>query len=239
MRRAGVRVVSLITCAIVGSACGESDSITEDRTINGPATASIATIVASVPTSTGSPPTTAADAAPTPSLVVSTSPLGASTAAPEGLDATVAEQAAVYEVVIRDVYGRTQNDRPRGAPGVLLVDHSVAGAGQAPPLSISASASGEPFSIALKEELSRRLVDVPLLDFVGSMEEVLGPDYHPTATGGARPGCLVVVSPISRGAGRATMGVQVGPPGGAGWEYVLDVGDGTAAITDAGLTWIS
>jgi hypothetical protein len=80
---------------------------------------------------------------------------------------------------------------------------------------------------------------VPLLDFVGSMEEALGPDYHPTATGGARPGVVVAVSPINRSAERATMGVQIGPPGGVGWEYVLIVNDGTAAITDAAQTWIS
>ena len=80
---------------------------------------------------------------------------------------------------------------------------------------------------------------MPLLDFVGSMEEVLGPDYHPTATGRARPGVLVVVSPIDGGAGQVTMGVQVGPPGGAGWEYVLDVGAGTAVISDARIAWIA
>ena len=43
MRRAGVRVVSLIAGAIVGAACGGSDSITEDRTVNRPAPASIET----------------------------------------------------------------------------------------------------------------------------------------------------------------------------------------------------
>ena len=159
MRRAGVRVVSLIAGAIVGAACGGSDSITEDRTVNRPAPASIETTVASVPTSslaasTSEPIASSSElVTSTSELVTSTSELVTSTAAPAALDAAVAEQAAVYELVIRDVYGRTQNDRPRGTPGVLLVDHAVAGAGQAPPLSIAASASGEPFSTALLEEL--------------------------------------------------------------------------------------
>ena len=54
---------------------------------------------------------------------------------------TGAEQTAVYEVVIRDAFaGWSENDRP-DVPGVQLVDHPVADAGQTP-LSISASASG-------------------------------------------------------------------------------------------------
>jgi hypothetical protein len=140
--------------------------------------------------------------------------------------------------VIRDVLIRTENDRPRDVPGVFLVDHAVAGAGDRP-LSFSQSASGEPFGPTLRGELSRRLADLPLLGFVTSMEEVLGPDYHPTATGHARPGVLVVLAPTTESGDYVTIGVQVGPPGGAGWEYNLTVSGTTATINDAQLTWIA
>jgi hypothetical protein len=162
----------------------------------------------------------------------------APTAVTEEADAAVVEQAAVYEVVIREVFTRIVNERPPGVPGVLLVDHAVTGAGHEP-LSFSAAAGGEPFSATLRDELSRRLVDVPLLDLVSSVEEVLGPDYHRTATGGARPGVVVVVSPITRSGERATVGVEVGGQGGAGWEYVLTVTGGAAMIMDAQMRWIS
>jgi hypothetical protein len=240
MRHASVRVVSLITYAAVCATCGESSSTPEDKGLSARASAGAATAVAPAPTLTAIGPITAAEPEPTtrPAAPTRTSSVAAPTAVPEGPEVAVAEQVAAYEIVIRDVLMRTVNDRPRGVPGVLLVDHAVTGAGREP-LAISESASGERFTGALRDELSRRLVDVPLLDLVSSMEEVLGTDYHPTATGGARPGVLVVVSPISRTGDRVTMGVQVGPPGGVGWEYVLDVTGGTATITDAQMTWIS
>ena len=107
---------------------------------------------------------------------------------------TVTEQIAVYEVVIRDAYVRSANDRP-DVPGIQLVDHPVADAGQTP-LSISASASGEPFPPGVLDAIVGRLADLPVLGVVRSMEDVLGPDYHPTVPQTARPGVLIVVSPI-------------------------------------------
>jgi hypothetical protein len=239
VQRAGVRVVSLITYAAVCASCGESTSPAEDRASSAPGSGG-ATVVAPAPTSMATRPVTPAEPEPTTTQAAPsrTSSVTATTAAGEVQDAAVAEQAATYEVVIRDVFMRTVNDRPPGVPGMLLVDHAIAGAGHEP-LSTSESASRERFPVALRDELSRRLADVPLLDMVSSMEEVLGPDYHPTATGGARPGVLVVVSPITRTGDRVTMGVQVGPPGGVGWEYVLNVTGGTATIADAHMTWIS
>ena len=107
------------------------------------------------------------------------------------------------------------------------------------PLSFSATEGGEPFAAALRDELSSRLVDVPLLDLVSSVGEALGPDYHPTATGRARPGLVVVVSPIKRSGERATVGVEVAGQGGAGWEYVLNVTGATATISDTQMAWVS
>ena len=133
---------------------------------------------------------------------------------------------------------RSENDRPPDIPGVWLVDHPIDGAGRVP-LSIPATATGEPFAADLIESISRRLADVPMLGTAGSMREVLGPDYHPTAPQTLRPGVLVVVSPITETAGGSSIGVQVGPPGGAGWQYIITVTDATATIVDAQMTWIS
>jgi hypothetical protein len=150
---------------------------------------------------------------------------------------TVTEQIAVYEVVIRDAYVRSANDRP-DVPGIQLVDHPVADAGQTP-LSISASASGEPFPPGVLDAIVGRLADLPVLGVVNSMEDVLGPDYHPTAPQTARPGVLIVVSPIIIAGGMFEAGVQVGPPGGAGWVYVVTFDGETASIVDAQSPWIS
>ena len=150
---------------------------------------------------------------------------------------TVAEQTAVYEVVIRDAFARSENDRP-DVPGVQLVDHPVADAGQTP-LSISASASGEPFPPGVLDAIVGRLADLPLLGVVSSMEDVLGPDYHPTAPQTARPGVLIVVSPIIKAGTTFQVGVQVGPPGGVGWVYVVTLDGETASIVDAQSPWIS
>ena len=132
---------------------------------------------------------------------------------------------------------RSENNRPPDVPGVLLVDHPEDGAGRRP-LSIPATATGERFAVDLTESISQRLADLPLLGMVGSMAEVLGPDYHPTAPQTLRPGLLVIVSPITDSTEGLAIGVQVGPPGGVGWEYIVAVIGDTATIIDAQMTWV-
>jgi hypothetical protein len=195
--------------------------------------------------STGSASTTASAVSPT----VSTSVLEAPpTAAPRSSEnsfgsqvppettGAVTQQAAAYEVVIRDAYIRGTRGLPT-QPGAILVDHPVPDAGRWP-VTFSGSASGEPFAPGVLEELSRRLVDVPLLGVVASMEEALGPDYQPTATA-KRPGLLVQVSPLVESDDGFAIGVEVGPPGGQGWLYRVAVTANAATIADVQESWTS
>ena len=226
---------ALLGYATVVGGCGGSSSSSDSRTFVDSTTASTVSTVAKPPRSAGTTGHTAPSS-------VGTASTPSSSVAPSGPTAaselSVEQQAAAYELVIRDAFMRSENDRPPDIPGVWLVDHPIDGAGRVP-LSIPATATGEPFAADLIESISRRLADVPMLGTAGSMREVLGPDYHPTAPQTLRPGVLVVVSPITDTAGGSSIGVQVGPPGGAGWQYIIAVTGATATIIDAQMTWIS
>ena len=196
--------------------------------------------------STGSASMTASAVSPTVSTPVLEAPPKAaprssensfrSRARPETTGA-VTQQAAAYEVVIRDAYIRGTRGLPT-QPGVLLVDHPVADAGRWP-VTFSGSASGDPFAPGVLEELSRRLVDVPLLGVVASMEEAVGPDYQPSATASKRPGLLVQVSPLVESDDGLAIGVEVGPPGGQGSIYRVAVTANAATIADVQESWTS
>lgn len=219
-------------------ACGESSTTGDSAQQDGGASSSsgrtaVATVSPTVSTSVIATPPSSTTLSADSSISSEASP-ATSTASSE---LTVAQQADLYDLVIRDVYVRGTRGLPE-QPGVLLVDHPVTDAGRWP-LSFLASASGEPFAPGVLEELSHRLADLPLLGVVASMEEVLGPDYRPSATSTARPGVLVHVSPVVESADGFTVGVEVGPPGGAGWLYLVAVTADAATIVDAQEAWIS